>query len=340
MSAISDIEDELISQESLEPEVNAHAVSIGPVRTVSSRLGSKAPRKQGIFWIFTVPSGRPSIIPGILSTKELPEGVVWMQGQLERGAGGLEHYQFVAAFSKKMSLLGVRGIFGNFHAEATISGKANDYCIKPDTRIGEPFEFGAKPIQRNDKLDWEGIWISAQSGDLLAIPPSIRVVSYRTLRTIRSDYSRPEAFVRTATVYFGPTETGKSRRAWDEAGFDAYPKCPRTKFWDGYDDHANVVMDEFRCGIDLAHVLRWLDRYPSNLEIKGSTRPNRIKHFWITSNLHPREWYVEVDSASRAALFRRLKLIQILRDRNHIWTPSYSELNETITWNFEEFSFE
>jgi len=32
----------------------------------------------------------------------------------------------------------------------------------------------------------------------------------------------------------GRTGTGKSRRAWDLAGFGSYPKDPCTKFWDGY----------------------------------------------------------------------------------------------------------
>jgi len=62
--------------------------------------------------------------------------------------------------------------------------------------------------------------------------------------------------VRTCWVYWGRTGTGKSRRAWDEAGVDAYPKDPRTKFWCGYFGQANVIIDEFRGGIDVAHLLR------------------------------------------------------------------------------------
>jgi len=29
----------------------------------------------------------------------------------------------------------------------------------------------------------------------------------------------------------GTTGMGKSRRAWEEAGLNAYPKDPRSKFW-------------------------------------------------------------------------------------------------------------
>ena len=80
--------------------------------------------------------------------------------------------------------------------------------------------------------------------------------------------------------------TGKSRRAWSEATLSAYCKDPRTKFWCGYTTQSNVVLDEFRGGIDISHVLRWLDRYPVRVEIKGSSRPLLATTFWITSNLH------------------------------------------------------
>jgi len=53
---------------------------------------------------------------------------------------------------------------------------------------------------------------------------------------------------RTVFVFWGVTGSGKSHRAWSEAGVDAYSKCPRSKFWDGYQDQSNVVVDEFRGG--------------------------------------------------------------------------------------------
>ena len=102
--------------------------------------------------------------------------------------------------------------------------------------------------------------------------------------------------------------TGKSRRAWAEAGESAYAKCPRSKFWDGYQDQKHVVFDEFRGGIDVSHLLRWFDRYPVRVEIKGSSRPLHACRIWITSNVDPRLWYPELDSATLDALLRRLTI--------------------------------
>jgi len=97
--------------------------------------------------------------------------------------------------------------------------------------------------------------------------------------------------------------------AWEQAGFDAYPKDPRTKFWDGYRQHENVVIDEFRGGIDIAHLLRWFDRYPVCVEIKGSAVVLNAKKIWITSNLSPDEWYPGLDEDTRNALRRRFRLV-------------------------------
>lgn len=92
------------------------------------------------------------------------------------------------------------------------------------------------------------------------------VRNYNSLRRIATDHLQADPIEREVVVYWGTTGTGKSRRAWDEATFDAYPKDPRTKFWCGYRGQAHVVLDEFRGGIDIAHMLRWLDRYFNHLK--------------------------------------------------------------------------
>jgi hypothetical protein len=110
-------------------------------------------------------------------------------------------------------------------------------------------------------------------------------------------------------LFWGKSGTGKSRRAWAEAGLDAYPKDPRTKFWDVYSGERNVVLDEFRGGIDIAHFLRWFDRYPVRVEVKGSSTALRAESIWITSNLPYTEWYPGLDDDTLEALRRRFTLI-------------------------------
>jgi len=258
-------------------------------------------RRQGIFWLLTIPEND--------YTPELTEDLQWLKGQLEEGSEtGFRHWQLICATKRKSSLAAIKKIFGNScHAELSRSEAANDYVNKEETRVpGTPFEYGSKPIRRNSKVDWESVWAAAKSGDVDSIPAHVRITSYRTIRAISSDYSRAVGMERQCFVFWGRTGTGKSRRAWNEAGLDAYCKDPRTKFWDGYQVEKNVVIDEFRGGIDVAHLLRWLDRYPVRVEIKGSSRPLVATTIWITSNISPRQWYPDIDEETMAALLRRL----------------------------------
>jgi len=113
---------------------------------------------------------------------------------------------------------------------------------------------------------------------------------------------------REVRVFWGPTGTGKSHRAWNEAGLGAYPKDPCTKFWDGYRGHEHVVIDEFRGQIGISHVLRWFDKYPVNVEAKHGADVLCARTIWITSNLDPRDWYPDIDRATTGALMRRLQI--------------------------------
>lgn len=257
-------------------------------------------RRQGIFWILT--------IPHYGFTPYLPPQCSYIVGQLEQGANsGYCHWQIMVAFKSKQSLNGVRSVFGDVHAELSRSSAADSYCQKEDTLVdGTRFELGSKPFSRNCKIEWESVWNAAKSGSYELVPANVRVVNYRTLRTISSDFATTRGMERECLVFWGKTGSGKSRRAWEEAGVEAYSKDPRTKFWCGYDGEENVIIDEFRGGIDISHILRWTDRYPVRVELKGSSRPLNAKKIWITSNLSPVMWYPMIDEETLAALMRRM----------------------------------
>jgi len=304
------------------------------IKVVNLECSNSKIRKQGIFWLLTIPQDDYS------PPSELPNSMQWIRGQLECGAGttdpgpargmddsqpmegelsqreslpgvrtpsGYRHWQLCCAFNTKRTLQQCKIVFGRrAHCELSRSSAAAAYVWKDATSVGQRFEFGTKPICRNSKTDWESVWESAKLGVLQQIPANIRVVSYRTLRAIAADHDVPQPMERTCNVFWGPTGTGKSRTAWEQAGMAAYCKDPRSKFWCGYTAQENVVIDEFRGGIDIAHMLRWLDRYPVRVEIKGSSRPLAATSIWITSNLAPRGWYPEADEMTMEALLRRL----------------------------------
>lgn len=159
------------------------------------------------------------------------------------------------------------------------------------------------------------MWNFAKNGELESVPADIRVRNYRTLRAICSDYARPSAMSRRCTVLWGKTGSGKTFKAIEEAGNDVFIKIATTKWWDGYQGQRNAIIDEFRGGIAIEHLLRWLDNYPVSLEIKGSTVPSKIENFWITSNIAPVDWYPTIDHDTYKALERRLTSVIEMNER-------------------------
>jgi len=259
----------------------------------------RAPTRQARYWMLTIPAHE--------FTPYLPDVCSLVRGQLERSESGFLHWQLLVAFKTKQSLAGVRRVFGSFHAEPTRSSAAVDYVWKDETYVnGTRFELGKLPFQRNNPDHWSEIWELAKSGRIEAIDPQVRICHYRTLRAICSDYAQPIGMVRSCHVYWGRSGSGKSRLAWESAGMQAYAKDPLSKFWCGYAGQEAVVCDEFRGGISISHLLRWTDRYPVNVEIKGASVPLSATRMFFTSNIHPRRWYPDLDNETLDALMRRL----------------------------------
>lgn len=103
---------------------------------------------------------------------------------------------------------------------------------------------------------------------------------------------------------WGPTGCGKTRYAYDEAKkemakyeaekYDSEPYFTNGEltWWEGYDAHPVVVIDEFReHHAKLDQMLRITDRYPYRVQNKGSTRQLLAKVIFITSCYPPDELY-------------------------------------------------
>jgi len=261
---------------------------------------------NGRFFILTIPFAAWTL------PAALPPDLTYLKGQQETGANGYHHWQLICRTSKVSRCTAVKALFcQQAHVELSRSAAANSYVWKDDTRVpGTQFELGILKAPGN-QVDWDAVKQAAIAGDYASVPASILVRHISSIKSIHAQFARPTmrpfAFCR---VYTGPTGTGKTHRAWSEAEEfgPVYWKSSTTKWWDGYHGQENVVLDEYDGQIGMVHLLRWLDKFPCLVEIKGGSTPLKAIRFWITSNLPVAQWYVDgkTTDPQRAALARRV----------------------------------
>lgn len=251
-----------------------------------------------------------------LATFHESSGARYTVGQLERGEETHHpHIQFYINFSGAKRLSFLKKLDSKLHAEPCKSDQASiDYCQKQETRCEGPVEFGEPPFHRNKKEDWDAIWEAAKQGDLEAIPPTIRLIHYKTIKAIAKDHMvfKDASHLRGIYIY-GPAGSGKSRWVREQAiltGYGLYPKLCN-KWWDGYQNEKIVCMDDLGPNHEcLAQQIKiWTDRYDCILETKGGAVHSAYEWFIITSQYKIEEIFK--DEKDLAAIKRRCQIYNI-----------------------------
>jgi hypothetical protein len=109
--------------------------------------------------------------------------------------------------------------------------------------------------------------------------------------------------------YYGATGTGKTKRAMEEMPEDRYVCMDTDRWWEGYDGHSNVIIDDMRKDFcKFKRLLRLLDRYECQVECKGGSRQLRARKIIITSCYSPYEMYDTREDVHQ--LIRRIDKIE------------------------------
>jgi len=224
------------------------------------------------------------------------------------------HLQGYIQFTNARTLTAVkRSISKRAHLEVA-RGSSEDnvaYCSKQDK---EPFTKGdiKKQGKRTDLEDVkEMITDGATMRDI--IPSCNSIQSVRMAEITLKYFERKRNTKPYVEWYFGATGTGKSKTAYEKLD-DPYTCLDTISWWEGYDAHEHVLIDDIRKDFAKYHqLLKLLDRYPYIVECKGGSRQFLATHIIITSPFHPKELYHTREDIQQ--LLRRIDNIKEFKDK-------------------------
>jgi hypothetical protein len=238
---------------------------------------------------------------------------------------GREHAQFAFETNKKCMASTAKALFfRDTHIEASrATAETNrNYCFK--TRPGdvpntETYEVGS-PMRPGARTDLEALGeriIAGEKPEEIAQTNPGAYIRYskglQALRAVVVDYPRDDSTPKKVIVHYGPTGTGKTRTAIANAKRDFGPgnyylkSAGMGEWWDGYDGHKCVIIDEFRSSFKPDYFLGLLDRNEFRVQVKGGSRQFVADTIYITSATHPDEWYPNVGTdIVKAQINRRI----------------------------------
>lgn len=216
------------------------------------------------------------------------------------------HHQGYVEFPTNKRIAALKKLCNSIHWEKRkgTCQEAVHYCGKD----GAFHEFGEKSDNKQGKrTDLELVKDAVKDGkgmkEIISLCNSFQAVRFAEKLIEHNEKKRD--WEPRVMWYWGPTGTGKTRRAIEEAGADYWISGRNLKWWQGYDAHENVIIDDFRGDFCTLHeLLRILDRYPYTIEVKGASRQLLAKNIWITCPYHPMGVYKTSENINQ--LLRRI----------------------------------
>lgn len=229
---------------------------------------------------------------------------------------GKAHLQGYVELNEIVSDTQIRSGWPGPHWESRsgTAAQASAYCKKE----GQWHETGvmSKPAPKGRRTDLNEVRDMAINGTPMS-EIVLHASSFQAIRMaekIREYHSTKRDWKPYVCWYWGPTGCGKSHAAHTEAGPNAWTSMDTLAWWQHYDGHENVVIDDFRASFcKLSALLRILDKWPYTVAVKGGSQELLARRIWITCPYHPREVYDNADGSKDEAIEQLLRRIDIVR---------------------------
>lgn len=230
------------------------------------------------------------------------------------------HIQGFVQFKKTMTMAKVKAFLGNdVHVEQTKGTPQQNYayCTKAGGRnqrvIGNwTWKGQGKRSDLDSVKDAILAGISEKELSTNYFGQWVRYnQSFTKFRNLHTDKNQRDLYV---TLLVGPAGSGKTRTVYESHPIDdiySLMKFDNPVWFDGYTGQDVLLLDDYRGEMPTSFLLKLLDRYPLQLNIKGGTTWAKWTHIYITTNQG--DWETDwVDHHSREALKRRINSVQKL----------------------------
>ncbi len=165
---------------------------------------------------------------------------------------------------------------------------SQEQAITYASKDGDTTEWGTKK-RAGSRTDLDRFRSIAYTDGMRGVVLDGNCQQIRVAEKYLTYYEEPRTEKPMVYWIYGPTGVGKTRKAYsDTAEDDCYIKTSPDKWWDGYDGHATIIIDDFRdTWFDITELLHILDRYEHRVQYKGGFRQLRATKIIITSITPP-----------------------------------------------------
>lgn len=177
--------------------------------------------------------------------------------------------------------------------------QASVYCKKFDENFVEIGQM-KNPGKRTDLEDAREAWRETGSiGEVLKTCKSYQ--SYQIIKANAAYNEQQRTWKPNVYWFWGKTGTGKTHTALAECNANDLRTYKHSdsnrKWWNGYDGHGNVIIDEFRASqMSFSRLLTLLDSGACTVELKGFQRQFLAQNIYITCPTSPMHTYTLKDS--------------------------------------------
>jgi hypothetical protein len=164
----------------------------------------------------------------------------------------------------------------------------------------------------NDQILDQSLMQLHAGGDMVDIAtdhPALYIQYHRGMkelsRTLKRSFEDRDILV---YIRWGVTGAGKTRYVWETEDrgdiftVNLHDNVP----FDGYNGESVLLFDDFNGHYEITSFLRWTDRYPLRVNVKGTYAYANWTKIYITSNINPIEWFIGTVEQHKQAFMRRV----------------------------------